>query len=171
MGRKGVAQSMTAHRFDEVRLSCGSAHRALHYDLVPVRAPVCSGARIDRDLRCGKHPLPSPFLRGVGILPGQGVGQIHAAEAVGAVVVLQFPYSGEMSEQRRFHGEGQHREALFVPFAFSHHAVVGAAIYLFHPQPETLPQPQTGPVQGGVIGSGFVILIIFMQTLTVIHRQ
>ena len=60
---------------------------------------------------------------------------------------MQFPYSCEMSNQRRFHGEGQHREAIFIPFAFSHHDVVGAEVNIFHPQPETLQQPQTGPVQ------------------------
>ncbi len=152
---------MTAYRLEEAGPLGGAAHRALHYDFVQVRAPVCSGARIDGNSGRGNHPLPAPFCGRMGIFPGQGVGQIHAAEAVGEVVLMQFPYAGELSEQRRLHGEGQQREAIFVPFAFSHHAVVGAEINILHPQTETLQQPQTGPVQSGVIGSGFVILIIF----------
>jgi hypothetical protein len=94
---------MTAYRLDEAGPLYGSANRSLLYDFVQVMAPVFSRVRIDGNLGRGKHPLPAPFFGRIGIFSVQGVWQIHAAEAVGEVVLMQFPYSCEMSDQRRFH--------------------------------------------------------------------
>src|SRR5215813_2951478 len=118
MRRKRMAQRVWTHGLDNARLPCRGADCALQDNLLEVMTPVFTGARVYTDVCSGKHPLPASLAIGVGVFPLQGVWQIHAAEAADEVVLMQVPHLCQMSRQRRFYGNGQHRHTIFVALTF-----------------------------------------------------
>jgi len=89
MGGKAVTQGMTVDpltdRGRHGRLF-DALLQAVFMDMVP---PGLAAARIERQPAAGKNILPGPFLRGIGIFPGQGVGKKDLTRPLGQIILVQ----------------------------------------------------------------------------------
>src|SRR5262245_5214383 len=99
MGRKGVAQRVTARGLRDTCAAYGCLYGALHGTLVEMMASPDPGARIHARAVSDKDVLPAPFGRCVRILPGERVRQIDGADACFSVALEQRATRGEMSLQ------------------------------------------------------------------------
>src|ERR1700675_2251197 len=81
MRREAVSERLRTNGLHDARTAARLADSALRYRLVLVMPAALAAARVSRDRRGRKHPLPAPLAIRVGILARQRVRQEHAAEA------------------------------------------------------------------------------------------
>ena len=147
VGGKGVAKGMAAHVFRDA----GGARCALHSPdkviFVYVVAPDHTGARIGGELVRGEDEFPAPFVRRVRVLAEEGVRQLHIAEAVGEIPVVQRLHANQVRLERLDHRLRQHRHAVFSAFAIAHQNLPVVEIHILYAQLQALAQAQTRPVK------------------------
>ncbi len=88
MARRTLRDSGDAYR---------DLHRLLHDGFVEMVAAFDPIVRIEIQTRCRKHPLPSPFPVGVGILPRDGIRQCDSSGRLSQVFFVQLPHPIEVT--------------------------------------------------------------------------
>ena len=138
---------MATRRFLDARLAHCMLDGALQGLLIQMMTPFHAAARIDAALRGGKHILPVPLARRIGILPLQGMRQIDGAEALGQILLESVLHRAEMAPQGNDHFIGQGDHAVLAPLAIDDQNGAVGKIEVHDTQAHTLHEAQTGTVQ------------------------
>lgn len=137
---------MAARRLVNPRLAQRHADRSLNAALVHVMAPTLPRARVDAWPIGHEHILPPPFRFRAGILPSERVWQVHRTNTVGAVALEHRFAVGEMPFEGNDQFIGERYHAILGALAVPHKDGAMIEVEILDPQPNTLQQPQSGPV-------------------------
>ena len=120
----------------------GVADGALHHCLVMMVAAALAG--VERDIGPGRRedPLPGPFAAGVGVFAAKGARELDPAAAACQVVLVLAVDTLEVAAQGVLHGDGDHGDAVLLPFAVPDEKLVGAEVEVLGAQAESFEQPQ-----------------------------
>ena len=80
MGRKTVAQGMTAYLLIEPCLLCSSFHRLLQAGFAHVMTHLPARARVQGARTGRKHPVPAGLPCSLWVFPGKGLGAVYFSE-------------------------------------------------------------------------------------------
>jgi len=113
-------------------------------DVVPA---LLAGPRVHPAMLLWKHGLPAPLAICIWILAGQGVRQLHAAVAVGQVLLVNCVDSLEMFLQGASDRLWHHRRTILVFLAFADRDLAALEIEILDPQVKRFGQSQAAAVQ------------------------
>ncbi len=125
----------------------GAADELLEGGLGQMMPSLDPRARVDRSPGRGEDVLPGGLAIGVGILLGQGVGEVDAAEPLGDIAFVPAPDAGDLILQGFRQRPWQEGHAVLLPLAVADDEVVLAEIDVLDPEAEAFHQPQTGAVE------------------------
>jgi len=100
-GGKRVSEAVAARRHCHPRGHHGPANLFLNDRAIEVVAPLLPTCWVSPAFALGEHPVPAPFLGGVGVFPGQGVRQGHLPQSRSQIAGKQAPHLLLMAAQRR----------------------------------------------------------------------
>ena len=117
VGGERVAQGVAGAGFGDLGQGDGGFDGPLQRLFAEVMAADEAGAGIGGEGAGGEDPRPGPFLGGVRILAGKGIGQGDVGLVGGEVLGVDGPHLREMLGQRVSQPPGEHGEAVLLPFA------------------------------------------------------
>ena len=144
-----MAQGVAGAGFGDSGLGDGGFDGALECFFAEVMAADEARAGIGGEGAGGKDPLPGPFLGGVGVLAGEGIGEEDVGLVGGEVLGVEEPHLREMLGQCLFQPPGEHGEAILLAFAVSNGDLVHFEINVFDPEAQALHEAQARSVQEG----------------------
>jgi hypothetical protein len=103
----------------------------LWHRLVLVMPAPLPGARISRDRRGGKDPLPTPFAVRVGIFARQRVRKRDAPETCRQIGLVERTNPFEISAEPRNGCRCQHGDPILVALAFAHQHLAPTEVHVF----------------------------------------
>src|SRR3990172_7002776 len=89
----------------------------------------------------GEEVLPDPLPTGSGVLPVEGVWQVHRSVGVAEIIIVEQPGSTELvleGSRQRF---GEDGEAVPLALAIADDDLSHGVIQVFHPEPGALARP------------------------------
>src|SRR5881396_1510243 len=101
-------------------------------------AAALAGGAVDIEPRRREHPLPAPLTARVGVLPIQGVRQLHPAGATVDVPFVLAADAIEMPSEGGFDSCRKHGPAVLVPFAAGDNHLVDSETDILDAQPSAL---------------------------------
>jgi hypothetical protein len=116
VGREGMAERVAVDGPLDADFVDGLLHGALEDSFVDVVAPDGVRARIGRAFPGREEPLPGPLLRGSGVLPFEGVGQVNTASPVPTIFLVQLLDAREPGDELRAHRGGKRDESVLLAF-------------------------------------------------------
>jgi len=106
-----------------------------------------AGAGVHRQAWGGEDPLPGPFPSGVGVLAGQGIGQVDGAVALGQVLLVQAPDLLKMFLEGFDQRLGQDGNVVLLAFAVADGDSAVSQVQVLDAQAEAFHQAQTTAVK------------------------
>ena len=104
---KRVAERVTTGVLGDPRLADGVLDGALDGRLVDVMASLFAGLLIYPPVFGREHVLPAPVSRGIRVLAGQGIRQVHAPPSLLQIALVNRADMLQMLLERPFDGLGQ----------------------------------------------------------------
>lgn len=144
-----MAEGVAGAGFWNAGLGDGGFHGALEGFFAEVMASDEAGAGIGGEGSGGKDPLPGPFLGGVRVLAGKGIGQEDAGLVGGEVLGVEGSYLRQMRDQERFEASGEHGETVLLAFAVSDGDLTHVEVYVFDSEAQAFHEAQAHPVEEG----------------------
>ena len=147
VGGERVAEGVTAGflgdaGFADRGIDCFSDDR-----LVQMVATNDAGSRILAVGAGGKDVLPTPVGGGVGVLSVKGLGEVHSAEAVGEVALVDIFHLHEMVLETLTTGFGEEGGSVFVALAVADGDVSEVEVEVLDSESEALEDPHPGAVK------------------------
>lgn len=127
----------------------GLFYGALQQTLMHVMPAYDAGPWIGRYVGCGKHVLPGPFARRIGVLTFEGLRKPHLAEAVAQVSLMDGADSLQVCAQRLHDALGEHGDSVFGAFTISNDDLAVAEIEILHAKTQAIHQPKACSVEQG----------------------
>ncbi len=147
VGGEGVAEDVGRDAFGDVGAFGGLAHGFLYDAGVEMVAAADAGAGIGGDAGGGEAPLPGPFVGGVGVFAGEGVGQVDGAVSGFQVFLMKDTHLAQVFLQGGLNGFGKDGDAVFGAFAVADDNLVLGEVDVFHAQAEAFVEAEAGAVE------------------------
>ena len=126
---------------------CGSFHRLLQAGFAHVMAHLPARARVQGARTGGKHPLPAGLPRGLGVFPGQRLGEVHDSEPLFKVLVMEGFHRLDLRLQRVPQVAGQEGRAVLTALAAPDEDETLAEVHVLDAQADALQQAQAAAVE------------------------
>ncbi len=134
MRGEAMPQRVRPNRFRDSNASSRFANGSLGHGLVQVMPAPLSRARVSRDGRGGKDPLPTLFAVRVWVFARQGIGKGDPSEPCRQVGRVELANPFEMSAQPRDDRRWQRRHPILVALASAHKHPAAAEVNVLYAQ-------------------------------------
>lgn len=141
-----MPESMASGSFGQAGLLHRAVDRLLDDGFVNVMPSLIARLRVPPAVFLWEYPLPTPFLRRVGILAVQRVGQQDAAPAVGQVAFVDRLDALEVVLQRNLKRRGQHGDSVLGALSVADKDFVAPEVDILHAQPQAFHEAQARSV-------------------------
>jgi hypothetical protein len=147
VGGEGVAKGVGGDGFGDAGSACGFPDGPLKGSRVQVVAPDDARTGVRRETRGREDPLPAPFSFSIGVLAGQGIGEIDGAIALGQVLLVEALDPFQVFWEGFDKGFRQDCDPVFLTLAVPDGDGAVFKVQVFHPQAEAFHEAEAAAVE------------------------
>ena len=122
-------------------------HSALYDGLVEMVPPPLAGRSVGIRPRRGEDPLPRPLTAGVGVLPGEGMRQLHPPGARAQVALVLRTDTREVTLQRGPYDGRKEGHPVAISLPAPDDDLIRRELEILDAQPRALQEAKAGPVE------------------------